>query len=35
MDIHRDNLSVSIFSAQGESLVSVTPDNIYITRENK
>ena len=33
--MHRDNLSVSIFSGQGESLSSVSTDILRITRKNK
>ena len=35
IDIHRDNLSVSIFSGQGESLSSVSPDILRIPSKNK
>ena len=35
INIHRDNLSVFVLSGQGESLASVTPDQIYIPRKNK
>ena len=35
IDIHRHNLSVSVFSGQGESLASETPDKIRIPRKNK
>ena len=35
IDIHKDNLSVSVLSGHGESLSSVTPDTISITRKNK
>ena len=35
IDIHRDNLSVSIFSGQGESLSSVSPNILRIPCNNK
>ena len=33
--IHKENLSVSIFSGKGESVSSVTLDNLFITCNNK
>ena len=35
IDIHRDNLSVSVFYGQGESSSRVTPDIFRIPRKNK
>ena len=35
IDIHRDNLSVSVLSGHGEILSSVTPDQQNIPRKNK
>ena len=35
INIHRDNLSVSVLSGQGEILASVTPDQISIPRKIK
>ena len=35
INIHRDNLSVSVLSGQGEILASVTPDQICIPRKIK
>ena len=35
IDMHRDNLIVSVLSGQGESLSSATPDNLRIPRKNK
>ena len=34
INIHRDNLGVSVLSGQGESLSSVSPDILCITRKN-
>ena len=35
MDIHRDNLSVSVLYGQGEILASVTTDQQHIPHKNK
>ena len=35
IDIHRDNLSISVLSGQGKSLSSVSPDIICIPCKNK
>ena len=35
IDIHKENLSVSVLSGQGEILSSVTSDIIFIPRNNK
>ena len=35
IDIHRDNLSVSVLSVQLESLSSVSLDILHIPRKNK
>ena len=35
IDIHKENLSVSVLSGHGESLSSVTPDILHIPRKNK
>ena len=35
IDIHKDNLCVSVLSGQGESLSSVSPDILRIPSKNK
>ena len=35
IDIHRENLSISVLYGHGESLSSITPDILCIPRNNK